>query len=107
MKLTTAYKQFATFILILGMASMLGCASTAPKQGAKEASADDVITGKVIKAIDNEPTLKSARIQVETSKGVVLLTGSVSSDADENMATELTRYIDGVTLVRDGIQVKQ
>jgi len=106
MKLTTGYKRVATFILALGMASMLGCASFASRQGAKEASADDVITGKVIKAINNEPTLKSAQIKVQTSKGVVLLTGFVKSDAAENTATELTRYIDGVTLVRDGIQVK-
>jgi osmotically-inducible protein OsmY len=106
MKLTTGYKRLATFVLAMGMASMLGCASTASKHGTKEASADDVITGKVIKAINNEPTLKSARITVETSHGVVLLSGFVSSDAAENTATELARYIDGVTLVRDGIQVK-
>lgn len=106
MKLTTGYKRVATFILAMGMASMLGCASTASKQGAKEANADDVITGKVIKAINGEPTLKSAQIKVETSKGVVLLTGFVSSATDENTATELARYIKGVTLVRDALQVK-
>lgn len=106
MKLTTGYKRVATFILAMGMASMLGCASTASKQGAKEANADDVITGKVIKAINGEPTLKSAQIKVETSKGVVLLTGFVSSATAENTATELARYIKGVTLVRDALQVK-
>jgi osmotically-inducible protein OsmY len=106
MKLATAYKRLATFVLAMGLASMLGCASTASQQGNKEASADDVITGKVIKAINNEPTLKSARIKVDTSKGVVLLSGFVDSDAAENTATELARYIKGVTLVRDGIQVR-
>jgi len=106
MKLTTGYKRFATFILAMGLASMLGCASTAAKQGAREATADQVITSKVIKAINGEPTLKSAVINVETSQGVVLLTGFVKSAAAENTATELARYIKGVTLVRDALQVK-
>lgn len=106
MRLTTGYKRVATFILAMGMASMLGCASTAAKEGKKEASADDIITGKVIQAINDEPTLKYAQIKVETSKGVVLLTGFVSSAAAENTATELARYIKGVELVRDAIRIK-
>ncbi|MEO8342426.1 MAG: BON domain-containing protein [Gallionella sp.] len=106
MKLTTAYKRFATLSFAIGLLSLFGCASTASKQGAKEASADDVITNKVINAINGEATLKSAQIKVETSNGVVLLTGFANSVAAENTATELARYIRGVTLVRDGIQIK-
>jgi osmotically-inducible protein OsmY len=106
MKFTTGYKRVATIILAIGFASLLGCASTASKQGNKQASSDDVITGKIIKAINGEATLKSARIKVDTSNGVVLLTGFTNSVADENTATELARYIDGVTLVRDGLQIK-
>lgn len=99
-------KRFATFILAMVLTSVVGCASHAAKEGNKEASEDVTITNKVIKAIHDEPTLKSAAINVETSKGVVLLTGSVGSAAAENTATELARYIKGVTLVRDGIQIK-
>ena len=103
---STNSKRFATFIFAMTMTSMLGCASPAAKEGAKEATQDEVITGKVKEAIAAEPTLRSADINVETSKGVVLLTGSVSSAAAENTATELARYIKGVTLVRDGILIK-
>ena len=106
MKFTTGYKRFTNVIIVIGIASMFGCASTASKQGAKEAKVDDVITNKVIKAINGEATLKSAQIKVDTSNGVVLLTGFVDSVAAENTATELARSIDGVTLVRDGIQIK-
>lgn len=110
MKLTTGYKQFATSILAIALTSILGCASTTPstaaKQGNREAAADANITSKVKAAILGEPSLKSAQIDVETSKGVVLLTGFVSSAAAENTATELARYIKGVTLVRDAIQIK-
>lgn len=106
MKFSTGNKLFPTFILAMAMTSVLGCASPAAKEGIREASADEVITSKVKKAITGEPTLKSADINVETSKGVVLLTGFVSSAAAENTATELARHIKGVTLVRDGILVK-
>ena len=106
MKFTTGYKRFATFIFAMALTYMLGCTSTAAKHGTKEATADDIITSKVIKAINGEPTLKSAEIKVETSQGVVLLTGFVNSAAAENTATELARYVKGVTLVRDAIQVK-
>jgi osmotically-inducible protein OsmY len=99
-------KRFATFILAMALTSVVGCASHAAKEGNKEASEDVTITNKVVKAINDEPTLKSAVINVETSKGVVLLTGVVSSAAAENTATELARYIKGVTLVRDAIQIK-
>lgn len=99
-------KWFASFIIAMALTSVVGCASHAAKEGNKEASEDVIITNKVMKAIQGEPTLKSAEINVETSKGVVLLTGFVSSAAAENTATELARYIKGVTLVRDAIQVK-
>ncbi len=100
-------KRWATLGMIMAVTTLFGCASPAAKEGNKQAADDAVITGKVIKAISGEATLKSARIVVETSKGVVLLSGVVNSAAAENTATELTRYIDGVTLVRDGLRIKQ
>ena len=66
------------------MATALGCASTAKQEGTGEYVDDTVITGKVKTAIFNEPTLKSAEINVETFKGVVQLSGFVSSVAAEN-----------------------
>lgn len=99
-------KWFASFVIAMALTSVAGCASHAAKVGNKEASEDVTITNKVIKAIRDEPTLKSTEINVETSKGVVVLTGFVSSAAAENTATELARYVKGVTLVRDAIQIK-
>jgi osmotically-inducible protein OsmY len=48
------------------MATALGCASTAKQEGTGEYVDDTVITTKVKAAIFNEPTLKSAEINVET-----------------------------------------
>ena len=66
---------------------------------------DSVITTKVRIAVFNEPTLKSAEINVETFNGVVQLSGFVSSAADERNVTELARSIAGVKLVRDDIWI--
>jgi osmotically-inducible protein OsmY len=82
------------------MTTALGCASTAKQEGTGEHMDDTVITGKVKAAIFNEPTLKSAEINVETFKGVVQLSGFVSSPAAENMAMAVARNVGGVKSVK-------
>ena len=104
MKLST--KRFATFLFAMALASLLGCASTATQEGTGEYIDDTVITTKVKSAIFGEPSLKSAEINVETFKGVVQLSGFVSSASDERKATELARSVKGVKSVKDDIRVK-
>jgi osmotically-inducible protein OsmY len=54
----------------------------------------------------NKPSLKSAEINVETFKGVVQLSGFVSSQADINKAVEVASSVKGVTSVKNGMRVK-
>ncbi|MFX5494425.1 BON domain-containing protein, partial [Acinetobacter baumannii] len=68
---------------------------------------DAVITTKVKAAIFNEPNLKSAEINVETYKGVVQLSGFVSSSTSAARATELARGVKGVVSVRNDLRLKQ
>ena len=98
--------RFVTFILAILLASVLGCAGTPTKEGTGEYVDDTVITTKVKAAIFNEPSLKSAEINVETFKGVVQLTGFVSSRADINKAAEVARGVKGVTSVRNDMRLK-
>ena len=91
---------------ILFVALTLGCASTAKQEGTGEYVDDTVITTKVKAAIFNEPTLKSAEINVETFKGVVQLSGFVNSQADINKAVEVTRSVKGVTSVKNNMRLK-
>lgn len=88
------------------LASMLGCASTATSEGTGEYVDDTVITTKVKAAVFNAPTLKSSEINVETFKGVVQLTGFVSSRDAINQAVELARGVKGVTSVRNDMRLK-
>jgi osmotically-inducible protein OsmY len=104
--MTQLNNRFSTFFLIALMAFFLGCASTSKQEGTGEYFDDTVITTKVIAAILNEPTLKSAEINVETFKGVVQLSGFVSSQANINKAVEVARSVKGVVSVKNAMRVK-
>jgi osmotically-inducible protein OsmY len=99
-------RKLATFAGILFVALALGCASTAKQEGTGEYVDDTVITTKVKAAILDEPTLKSAEINVETFKGVVQLSGFVSSQAAEGKAVQVARGVGGVKSVKNDMRVK-
>ena len=99
-------RKAATFAGPLFIALMLGCASTAKQEGTGEYLDDTVITTKVKAAIFNEPSLKSAEINVETFKGVVQLSGFVSSAAAESTAVAVTRKVAGVKSVKNDMRLK-
>ena len=100
------FKVFANFILAAVLITMLGCASTAKKEGTGEYIDDSVITTKVKAAVLNEPTLKSAEINVETFKGVVQLSGFVNSEADIAKAASIASGVKGVTSVKNDMRLK-
>ena len=99
-------KIISTFLLTLMLAATLGCASTANKEGTGEYIDDSVITTKVKAAVFNDPVLKSAEINVETFKGVVQLSGFVSTDADIRKSIELARSVKGVASVKNDMRLK-
>ena len=103
--MTSITHKLATLAGVLLMATTLGCASTSTKEGTGEYVDDTVITTKVKAAILNEPTLKSAEINVETFKGVVQLSGFVSSQAAENKAVEVARTVGGVKSVKNDMRL--
>lgn len=100
------FKLLTTFISALVLATLLGCASTAKHEGTGEYIDDTVITTKVKAEIFEEPGLKSAEINVETFKGVVQLSGFVSSQANINKAVEVARAVKGVKSVKNDMRVK-
>lgn len=104
--MTQLNTRFSTFFLIALMVLLLGCASTSKQEGTGEYFDDTVVTTKVKAAILNEPSLKSAEINVETFKGVVQLSGFVNSQADINKAVEVVRQVNGVKSVKNDMRVK-
>jgi osmotically-inducible protein OsmY len=104
--MTQLNNRFSTFFLIALMALLLGCASTSKQEGTGEYFDDTVVTTKVKAVILNEPSLKSAEINVETFKGVVQLSGFVNSQADINKAVEVVSKVSGVKSVKNDMRVK-
>lgn len=102
----TQLKRFSTLFLVFVLASFVGCASTPKQEGTGEYVDDTVITTKVKAAVLNEPSLKSAEINVETFKGVVQLSGFVSSQANVSKAIEVARSVPGVKSVKNDMRLK-
>jgi osmotically-inducible protein OsmY len=84
----------------------LGCTSTRTQESTGEYIDDSAITTQVKAAIMHEPGLKVAEINVETFKGVVQLSGFVSSQEEINSAINVARGVNGVKSVTNKMQVK-
>ena len=102
----TTFKRLSALLAALALATTVGCASTAKSEGTGEYIDDTVITAKVKTAIFEEPTLKSAEINVETFKGTVQLSGFVASPASMATASKVARGVNGVKSVKNDILVK-
>ncbi len=99
-------KYLSPLFVAVTLVAVVGCASTPKQEGTGEYMDDTVITGKVKSAILNEPTLKVAEINVETFKGVVQLSGFVSSQAAATKAVEVARVVGGVKSVKNDMRIK-
>jgi osmotically-inducible protein OsmY len=99
-------KYLSAVFLAATLVTAVGCSSTAKQEGTGEYVDDSVITTKVKAAVFNEPMLKSAEINVETFKGVVQLSGFVSSASAANKAVEVARTVGGVKSVKNDMRIK-
>jgi osmotically-inducible protein OsmY len=99
-------RTFTALLATLCLIATLGCASTRTHEGTGQYVDDSVITTKVKTAILSEPGLKVSEINVETFKGVVQLSGFVSSREDIQSAIKLAKAVNGVKSVSNGMQLK-
>ena len=82
-----------------------GCARAA-NPGLRRALDDAQITTHVKTVFLNHPLQDIARIDVETSAGVVTLSGRVTSREDETTAIALARAVKGVVDVKSTLQIE-
>lgn len=102
-------KQFSRVSVLfaaVALTALAGCASTQQRESTGQYVDDSAITTKVKAAIFNEPSLKSAEINVETFKGRVQLSGFVSSRASIDRAVIVARSVTGVTSVGNDMRLK-
>src|SRR5687767_1443514 len=67
---------------------------------------DATITTRVKTSLLNDPLVGGLRIDVDTFKGVVTLSGRVKTKEEEAKAIELARRIGGVTDVKSALQIQ-
>ena len=100
MKKLSNWKTLVLAVLIAAPLATLGCGKTVG-----ETIDDTTITTRVKTAMLNDPAVGGLRIDVDTFKGAVTLSGRVKSEAEKQKAIALARSIDGVTEVKDALQV--
>jgi osmotically-inducible protein OsmY len=104
-----AMKQLSripVFLAAVALTAMAGCSANPPQESTGQYIDDSVITAKVKSAIFNAPSLKSYEINVDTFKGRVQLSGSVSSRANIDEAVAIAHRVNGVTSVQNDMLLK-
>lgn len=99
-------RYYSAVAVVLALMLALGCTSTSTQESTGEYMDNSVVTARVKAAIFKEPSLKSAEINVETFKGIVQLSGFVSSQSDINKAVEIAGAVEGVKSVKNDMQLK-
>ena len=102
----TRFTPIAILLAAIALTAVAGCAATPTHESTGQYVDDSAITASVKAAIFNEPGLKSAEINVETFKGVVQLSGFVSSPDKVETAMVTARKVKGVTSVTNDMRLK-
>jgi osmotically-inducible protein OsmY len=102
-----AIKVISATALAVLLISTVGCAGSATRESTGEYIDDTWITTKVKAALIDDPVAKAREVNVETFKGVVQLSGFVSSREAMDQAVVIASNIEGVTSVRNDMRIKQ
>ena len=95
--------RFPAFLVTVVLVATLVAACAKTVSGTID---DASITTRVKTTFINDPLVGRERIDVETFKGVVTLSGAVKSKAAEEKAIALARTIRGVTDVKSTLQIQ-
>jgi len=93
-------------VLLMLIATFSACASTRTHESAGEYVDDSVITTKVKALLAVDDFLKLFQISVETYKGIVQLSGFVSSKKAVDKADKIVRSVKGIKSVKNNLIVK-
>ena len=96
-------KRFTATLLalVLALPLLAACGKTVG-----ETIDDATVTTRVKTAFINDPLVGALRIDVDTFKGVVTLSGRVKSKAEEDKAIAIAKSIKGVTDVKSTLQIE-
>lgn len=89
----------------IGSLTLAGCASTATSESAGQYVDNSAVTAKVKEKLLAEPGISSLKIEVATFKGVVQLTGFVTSADQKARAEQIAASVSGVQSVKNELVV--
>ena len=91
--------------LVIGGAFLSGSAQALDKADEKTPINDTWLTAKTKIALAADGRVKGRQIDVETTKGQVMLRGKVDSDSSKQAAEDITKRLDGVKTVKNDLEV--
>jgi hyperosmotically inducible protein len=94
------------FLLVTGLVWLLSGCQALTGETLGEHIDDTTITTTVKTKLAAEKGTTLTRIQVDTDRGVVQLSGVVDSAAEKSRAEQITRGVGGVKGVKNSLQVK-
>jgi osmotically-inducible protein OsmY len=97
-------KRLTVLVLVMTLIAPLLLAACGKSVG--DTIDDATITTRVKTALLNDPDVGVLRIDVDTFKGVVTLSGRVKTKEEEEKAVALARKISGVTDVKSTLQIQ-
>ncbi len=103
--MNTRYVLTLCTALVVGGSLLTGSAYALDKADEKTPINDTWITAKTKIALAADGRVKGRQIDVETTKGQVMLRGKVDSDAAKQAAENITKLLDGVKTVKNDLQV--
>lgn len=96
----------AAALAVAGVMSMAGCAVTSGQSSVGEYVDDAAITTRVKARLAEDPQVSAARVNVETLKGEVQLSGFAANDTEKSRASEIARSVPHVNGVRNNIIIR-
>jgi len=99
-------KRRSHMLVRLGILLLVASLATACGKSVGETIDDATITTRVKTALLNDPQVGGLRIDVDTFKGVVTLSGRVKTPEEEKTAVALAQRVGGVTDVKSTLQVE-
>ena len=97
--------KYATILLAATLLAPLAANAQTTTEKAKEAVTDATITTKVKTAFAMDKDVSAIKINVDTDKGVVKLSGKVKSKEEADKAASLAQEVQGVVSVNNTLEV--
>ena len=103
--MNTRYVLTLCTALVIGGAFLSGSAQALDKVNEKTPINDTWLTAKTKIALAADGRVKGRQVDVETTKGQVMLRGKVDSDSAKQAAEDITKGLDGVKTVKNDLEV--